>query len=424
MANIQRTSKRQPASPAASTADSIYAHHTAYRPVDRIGRAAAAVLLVGALATACASSHGSDAHGRPSESNSASRPSSQQWQAFEDFLQNLADTEAFSGAVLVTEDGRPLVRQAYGLADREANRPNNTATRFDIGSLGKMFTGVAIAQLVEHGRLDFDGRIGDYLLGLPAAVAAVTVHQLLTHTSGLGDFARNGYPEEAKSARTATELLPLVVDEPLEFTPGTRESYSNSGYVVLGAIIEAVTGQSYYDYVREHIFQPAGMARTGWFPPGQDADNTAIGYMAARGGLTPPGPADDATDEPAGAAGALTENSDVVPWGNPSGGAYATVGDLQRFAHTLMNNELLGAEMTTTVMDGKVSMSGGNASVAYGFTDGTINRVRIVSHGGGAPGVGASIDIYPDLGYVVVVLANYDGAVDPVRQRTTQILTG
>lgn len=185
-----------------------------------------------------------------------------------------------------------------------------------------------------------------------------------------------------------------------------------------------MTERTYYDYVRKHIFQPAGMTRTDWFPPGQDTGNTAIGYMAARGGLTPPGPADDATDAPTGPAGAFTPNSDVVPWGNPSGGAYATVGDLQRFARALLDNELLGAKMTETVVDGKVSMSGGNAEVGYGFTDGAINGVRVVGHGGGAPGVGASIDIYPDLGYVVVVLANYDGAVDPVRQRTTQILTG
>src|SRR5262245_38858028 len=201
MANIQRTSRHQQASSAASTADSTRTDRTAHRPMDRIARAAA-VLLVGALATACASSHGSDPSNRPSESSSASHPPPQQWQALEDFVRDLAANGAFSGAVLVTEDGQPLVQQAYGLADREANRPNNIETRFDIGSLGKMFTGVAIAQLVEQGKLDFDDRIGENLPGLPLDLAAVTIHQLLTHTSGMGDFARNGYPEEAKAAQT------------------------------------------------------------------------------------------------------------------------------------------------------------------------------------------------------------------------------
>jgi len=322
----------------------------------------------------------------------------------EDFLREGAASGAFSGAVLVAKDGQPTVEEAYGLANREKNQANNTDTRFNIGSVGKMFTAVAIAQLVEQGKLAFADTIGEYLTGLPADIAALTVDQLLTHTSGLGDFMRNGYPEEAKAAKTAADLLPLVVNQPLEFQPGTRESYSNSGYVVLGAIIEAITGQSYYDYLREHIFRPAGMTRTDWYPPGQDSDNTAIGYVA-------------------GPAGALTDNSDVVPWGNPSGGAYATVGDLQRFAAALLDNKLLSPKMTATVLDGKVPMSNGGAEVAYGFIDGTVNGVRIVGHGGGAPGVAAAVDIYPDLGYVVVILANYDGAVDPVRDKIVQILT-
>jgi CubicO group peptidase (beta-lactamase class C family) len=304
--------------------------------------------------------------------------------------------------VLVAQDGEPVVEQAYGLADREANRPNDVETRFNIGSVGKMFTAAAIAQLVEAGKLAFDDTVGQYVPGLPAEIAVLTVDQLLTHTSGLGDFMRNGYPEEAKSAQTATDLLPLITSQPLESEPGTRESYSNSGYVALGAIVEAITGQSYYDYVRERIFQPAGMTKTDWFPPGQ-GDNTAIGYTAA--------------------GGRLTDNSDLVPWGNPSGGAYSTVGDLQRFAEALLDNKLLGPEMTTTVMEGKVLMSNGAAKVAYGFTDGTINGVRIVGHGAGAVGVGAAVDIYPDLGYVVVVLANYDGAIDPVRARIQELLT-
>ncbi len=386
-------------------ADAGWARWRPHRLPDRLarrGRRIAAVLLIAAFAAACGSPDNGAVTGQ-ANADSASEPSSQ-WQALEDFLREQAASGAFSGAVLVARDGQPTVKEAYGLANREANQANNIDTRFGIGSVGKMFTAVAIAQLVEQGKLDFDDRIGEYLAGLPADVAAITVDQLLTHTSGLGDFMRSGYPKEARAALTAADLLPLVVKQPLEFKPGTRESYSNSGYVVLGAIIEAITGQSYYDYVREHIFRPASMTRTDWFPPGHDTDNTAIGYTA-------------------GPAGSLTDNSDVVPWGNPSGGAYSTVGDLQRFAEALLDNKLLSPAMTATVLDGKVRMSNGGAEVAYGFIDGTVNGVRIVGHGGGAPGVAAAVDIYPDLGYVVVILANYDGAVDPVRDKIVQILT-
>lgn len=335
------------------------------------------MLLVWLLAAACGSSDDSGSADRSSELGSAPQPSSEVWQAFENYLQEQADAGVFSGAILVAKDGEPLVEQAYGLADREANRPNNIETRFDIASVGKMFAGVAVAQLVEQGKLAFDEPIGEYLSGLSGDIADITISQLLTHTSGLGDFMRGGYPQEAKTAQTATDLLPLVIGEPLEFEPGTGLSYSNSGYVVLGAIVEAITEQSYYDYVREHIFAPAGMTRTGWFPPGQGGDNTALGYMAAAGGLT--------------------ENTDVVPWGNPSGGAYSTVGDLLRFAEALLDHELLSPEMTTTVMDGRVAMPHGDAEVAYGFVDGTINGVRMVGHTGGAPGVHAAVDIYPTL---------------------------
>lgn len=409
------------------------------RPVRRaIGgplRRVAAVLIVGSLAVACGSSDDSSSADGASDLDTASQSATEEWQALEDYLVEQADAGAFSGAIAVSEDGEPLVEQAYGLADREANRPNDTETRFNIGSLGKMFTAVAIAQLVEQGKLAFDDRIGDHISGLPADIADVTVDQLLTHTSGLGDFISGGYPEEAKSAQTATELLPLVVSQPLEFEPGTRESYSNSGYVVLGAIIEAITGQSYYDYVGEQIFKATGMTRTGWSTPGRDTDNTALGYMAARGNLPPlelgggaPSkvtlPSSGSNDAADDAASGLTDNSEVVPWGNPSGGAYSTVGDLLRFSEALLDNKLLSPEMTATVMDGKVAMSNGDAEVAYGFTDGTLNGVRIVGHGAGAPGVGAAIDIYPDLGYVVVILANYDGALDPVRDATKDILSG
>lgn len=140
-------------------------------------------------------------------------------------------------------------------------------------------------------------------------------------------------------------------------------------------------------------------------PPGSDGADQA---PPARDG-------DDADDT-------FVDNSDVAPWGNPSGGAYSTVGDLLRFSQALLDHNLLSPELTDTVLTGKVPMSSGSAKVADGFTDGTTNGVRIVGHGGGAPGIGAALDIYPDLGYVVVILANQDDVIDPVHDKTRDIL--
>ncbi len=342
----------------------------------------------------------------------------------------------FSGAVLVARDGVSVVESAAGLADRATGRPNTVETRFNLGSVAKMFTGVAVAQLVQDGRLAFNDTIGKHLAGFAKEVAdTVTLHHLLTHTSGLGDFMRGGYPEWAKEATTATELLPLVTGEALLFAPGARESYSNSGYLVLGAIVEAASGQPYFDYVRGHVFEPAGMASTDWMAPAKAGAGTAVGYptVAAGGAATgpvpggpgpasesgrprlnlppPPGPAQGqggGAPEPAG-------NRALAPGPNPSGGAYSTVGDLLRFARSLLAHRLLNPAMTEVVLAAKVPMASGRGGVAYGFTDGTIGGLRVVGHGGGAPGIAASLDIYPDRGDVVAVLANTDGVLDAVR---------
>jgi CubicO group peptidase (beta-lactamase class C family) len=404
-------------------------------------RRAAGLLLVGALAVSCSSDDGANG-----ADGASARPGGDPWEAL---AATLDDQYDFSGAVLVAQDGEPLLEAAYGDADRDAGTPNDIDTRFNLASVSKMFTGVAIAQLVEAGDLSFEDTIGDHLDGFAPDVAAVTIDQLLTHTSGLGDYLAGGSREEVKAATTATELLPLITGEQLQFTPGERESYSNSGYTVLGAIVEAVSDQSFYDYVRSHIFEPAGMTRTDWPHPGDTDDNTALGYTGGDGGapsvgtgqgqgnggtitLPPPGQGNGGTvtlpppgggNYGGGTDAEPVDNSDMVPWGNPSGGAYSTVGDLLRFAQALLDHELLGAEMTETVMSGKVPMSGGQAEVAYGFTDGTRDGVRVVGHGGGAPGVGATFDIYLDAGVVVVILANTEGTVDPVRQAIREVVT-
>jgi CubicO group peptidase (beta-lactamase class C family) len=322
------------------------------------------------------------------------------WRAFAGWLMQQAKAGKFSGAVLVAHDGKPVVKRAEGLANRTRNIANAVGTRFNVGSVGKSFTAVAIAQLVEGGKLAFDDPIGKYVSGFRREVAnRVTIGQLLTHASGLGDVFMRWHPPAAAQL-DVSDAMARIVDEPLQFEPGSGFAYSNSGYVVLGAIIEAVTGRDYYDYVRMHIFKPAAMSRTGWYALDQ-VRNMAHGY---------------------------TQVDTSRTWlpGNPSGGVYSTVGDLLKFAQALLENKLLSPKMTKTVLAGKVDTPRpGPAKTRYGYgvEEEFRNGVRIVGNGGGQPGIEAQLRIFPGLGYTTVVLANQDRAARPVSERVSELLT-
>jgi D-alanyl-D-alanine carboxypeptidase len=307
-------------------------------------------------------------------------------------LQALDDAGELSGAVLIARDGRPLLRRAFGfanLADRVANTPE---TRFNVASMGKMFTAVAILQLVETGRVSLDGKIGDYLPRYPDPRVrdSVTVHQLLTHTSGMGNFWE-GHAKVAKERyKEVAAYLPLFADQPLEFAPGERFGYSNAGYMVLGLIVESVSGQSYFDYVRKHVFEPAGMNESGFFELDRVVPRLATGFSRSN-------------DEP----GVMLNNLFVnVAKGTPAGGGAATIDDLLRFAVALQGGKLLRAETVERLTTGKVAY--GSRKYAYGFIEEMANGHRIVGHSGGHVGIADELMIFTDLGYVVVILTNGD----------------
>jgi CubicO group peptidase (beta-lactamase class C family)/predicted aspartyl protease len=329
------------------------------------------------------------------------RPESTNWRGFAAWLAKRAAGGKFAGAVLIARDGKPVVKQACGLADRERRLANTVDTRFNIGSLGKTFTAVAIAQLVEVGKLSFDDPIGKYLSSFPREVAdQITIGQLLTHTSGLGDVFMRWHPT-APAQLDVSEVMTRIVREPIRFEPGSRFAYSNSGYVVLGAVIEAVSGQDYFDYVRAHVFKPAGMTRTGWYALGE-VPNMAHGY-------------------------ARVDTSRAWVAGNPSGGVYSTVGDLLKFAKALLSNKLLRPEMTTTVLAGKVDTprpGPAKTRYGYGFEEEVRSGVRIVGNGGGQPGIEAQLRIFPERGYTVIVLTNQEGANRPVLERAVRLAIG
>jgi CubicO group peptidase (beta-lactamase class C family) len=324
--------------------------------------------------------------------------------ALETFVREEASADRFSGAVLVAKDGEVLFSEAYGLADREQEIPNTLQTRFRIGSMNKMFTAVAILQLVEAGEVELTAPLGTYLTDYPNREVAteVTIHHLLTHTGGTGDIFGPEFDAHREELRTLDDYVELYGERGPEFEPGSQWAYSNYGFILLGAVIEAVTGQSYYDYVHEHIYEPAGMTGTGSVPEDQAVPDRAIGYMDPSGG----------TD--------WRPNTDTLPYrGTSAGGGYSTVEDFARFAAALLNHELLGPDSTELLVTGKEEIGPG-IGYAYGFEDHRDAEGNgWVGHGGGAPGMNGDLRIYLPSGYVVVVLANFD---PPEAQRIADYL--
>jgi CubicO group peptidase (beta-lactamase class C family) len=327
------------------------------------------------------------------------------------FIQEEADQDRFSGTVLVAKDGVPIFTAAHGYANLDHQVPNQLDTKFNLGSMNKMFTAVAVAQLVEADRLSFDDTIIEHIPDYPNQDVAqkVTVHQLLTHTSGMANYWTQEYMRTSKDRfRAVADYLPLFVDQPLLFEPGSQYSYSNSGFMVLGLIIEHVSGQSYFDYVREHIYEPAGMLNTDAYELDTVVPNHAVGYTM-RGSRD----------------GELRNNLYLhVVKGGPAGGGYSTVEDLLRFSNALLGYKLLSKEMTKLVMEGKHGTNAANRIYGYGFRNLLENDHRVVGHSGGFAGINSFLDMYIDLGYTLAVMSNRDMGATAVRDHILAQLIG
>jgi CubicO group peptidase (beta-lactamase class C family) len=301
------------------------------------------------------------------------------------FADALASEDQLSGAVLVARNGKVLLQKAWGLADREKGTSITLDTQFRVGSMNKMFTSVATLQLVEAGKLSLDDPIGKYLPDYPNKDVAtkVTVRHLLTHTGGTGDIFGPQFVKNRLALKEHGDYLKLYGSRGLTHEPGAQFEYSNYGFVLLGAIIEKVTGMSYYDYVRSRVFQPAGMTSTDSLPEAESVPNRAAGYMRGEGGWVP--------------------NTDTLPWrGTSAGGGYSTVGDLLRFVQALESGKLISKAMLAEATRQNPRRYG------YGFQVFGEGRSRSYGHSGGAPGINGDLRVFPELGYVVVGLANLD----------------
>jgi CubicO group peptidase (beta-lactamase class C family) len=308
-------------------------------------------------------------------------------------LDEVVAVDLFSGAVLVAKDGKTVFAQAYGLADREKKTPNTLQTRFRLGSMNKMFTAVATLQLVQNGKLDLKAPFGNYLTDYPNKDVAskVTIEQMLSHTGGTGDIFGPEFDKNRLELKTLQDYVKLYGNRGPEFEPGSRWKYSNYGFLLLGVIVEKVSGQNYYDYVRDHIFEPAGMIASASQPEDEVVADRSVGYMRSDGG-------------------GWQRNTDTLPYrGTSAGGGYSTVEDLLKFATALQKNKLLNPQYTEMLTTGKVETPGGG-KYAYGFQEAMVNGTRCFGHGGGAPGMNGELKICPGPGYVVAVLANLDPA--------------
>ena len=302
-----------------------------------------------------------------------------------------AAAEGFSGSVLVAEGTRVRYEEAVGLADPASGVPVRADTRFNLASTGKLFTIVAILQLVQAGSLDLDAPVGRYLRDWPVASVRerVTIRQLLMHTSGLGAYWGLAFDALRPRLQVLSDYRPLLLDEP-EFEPGSAWRYSNSGYLLLGLVVEAVSGEDFYAYITRHVFAPARMDASGYFALDGLADRAARPHA---GGTGP-------------------DRRRLLPMPEPrggsAGGGYSTPRDLLRFQRALASGVLLAPRSLDLLFAPVAPPEGTRAPQGLGILRYAAGGDLVWGHPGGAPGVGVEFWATRESGWVVVVMANAD----------------
>jgi CubicO group peptidase (beta-lactamase class C family) len=325
----------------------------------------------------------------------------------EAFVKRLAAADVFSGAVLLAKDGVPVYKGAFGMANKDFDSANRVDTKFNLGSMNKMFTAVAIAQLVEKGKLSFDDPLSKFIPDFPDKESAdkIKIKHLLSHTAGLGGYFSDKWDSKSRGdIRTVDDMMALAkADEKLQFEPGSKWQYSNTGMLVLGKVIEIVAGQSYYDYVRENIAKPAGMTNTDCYELDKVNHNLAVGY-----------------DKQYTDTGVTFGNNIFmhVMRGGPQGGGYSTVEDLLKFAQALQGGKLVGLEYVKILTTAKPELN----SPDYGFGFQINPGGKSFGHSGGFPGINSNLDMYTGPGWTAIVMSNYSRGGGPVIQKMRRLI--
>ncbi len=311
------------------------------------------------------------------------KPQSTILSEIDQFLNEQVKADQFSGAVLIVQDGVILVSQGYGLADRAHNLPNTPQTKFRLASLTKPFTAIAILQLQTQGKLNVQDHIYQYIADCPASWQAITIHHLLTHTAGIPDLEHFPDYEQTKTIpSTPTQTIARFKDKPLDFQPGTKWNYSNSGYILLGAIIEKVSGKTYETFLQENIFTPLQMVNTGYE---HDKSLLATGYANA------------------------TAEADLIDMSIPfaAGGLYATVEDLYRWDQALDTEKLLPKSLLGAMFTAQAAIPNSDgSSYGYGWVIGQQLGHQTIGHNGGIEGFVASYNRFPADKVTIIVLSN------------------
>jgi len=319
-------------------------------------------------------------------------------------VQRVCANEAFSGTVLLARNAEVLYTHACGEASRRFSVPIDIDTRFNLSSITKSFTGTAIVQLAEAGSLAYDDALSEYLdeSWLPHAISdRVTIHHLLTHTSGLGDYATDEFLQAPRdSYRQLEDFRPFVSVDTLAFEPGTEFRYSNTGMFLLGLVVQVVSGEDYFDYVRRHIFEPAGMHDTGFFDRDEPIPNVAIGYYR----------------DPTSRTGWREDTFRLPVRGTPATQSYSTVGDLHRFAVALRDGTLV-SPASHEVMWRRYGEGDG-----YGFQVHQRAVGTAVGHTGGSWGASSHLTLYLEAGYIVAALSNTRTGASPLVERIEQLI--
>ena len=306
----------------------------------------------------------------------------------EQIIQSYVAGHTFMGTVLIAKGDKVLLDKGYGYANLEWQIPNTPDTKFRLGSVTKQFTAASILLLEERGKLKTDDLVKKYLPDAPVTWDKITIFHLLTHTSGIPSFT--GFPEYPtweKTATTPKELVDRFKDKPLEFEPGSKFKYSNSGYLLLGYLLDKISGDKYPNFVKENIFTPLGMTDSGYDVNAAVIPHRASGYTKAQ-----------ATGE--------IENTGFIDMTIPysAGALYSTTRDLLKWEQALYGGKLLKPEsikkMTTPYKD----------NYAMGLFVSEAQGHKKIDHGGGIEGFNTEVAYYPDDNISVIVLANLNGA--------------
>jgi CubicO group peptidase (beta-lactamase class C family) len=306
----------------------------------------------------------------------------------------------FMGTVLVAQDGKIVLDKGYGFANLEWDVPNTPTTKFRLGSITKQFTAASILLLEERGKLKVEDPVKKYMPNAPAAWDKITIFHLLTHTSGIPSFTGfSDYESHETQAMTPGKLVEWFRDKPLEFEPGTKWNYSNSGYILLGYLIEKISGQSYAEFVQQNIFTPLGMKDSGY-----DSNSAIIARRAA--GYTP------------GKSGPI--NAGFVHMSIPfsAGALYSTTEDLLRWEQGLFGGQLLKPDSLTKMT------TPFKQDYAFGLGVSTQNGHKMIAHDGGIQGFNTFLAYFPDDKLVVAVLANLNGPAGQMAGNLAKVALG